>query len=82
MSDEQWADELQRFHAEAYAYVYSLGGRLSGEHGIGAKKLPAMETYTNPVEMQIMRCLEHLQHYLFLLEILEESLSFAVFFRI
>lgn len=31
---------------------------------------------------QIMRCLEHLQHYLFLLEILEESLSFAVFFRI
>ena len=59
MSDEQWADELQRFHAEAYAYVYSLGGRLSGEHGIGAKKLPAMETYTNPVEMQIMRSIKH-----------------------
>lgn len=58
MSDEQWEDELQRFHAEAYAYVYSLGGRLSGEHGIGAKKLPAMETYTNPVEMEIMRAIK------------------------
>ena len=38
MSDEQWEDELQRFHAIAYEYVYSLGGRISGEHGIGAKK--------------------------------------------
>lgn len=58
MSDEQWEDELQRFHNEAYAYVYSLGGRLSGEHGIGAKKLPAMEKFTNPVEMEIMRTIK------------------------
>lgn len=34
-------DEVSRFHAEAYPYVYSLGGRLSGEHGIGAKKVKA-----------------------------------------
>lgn len=58
MPDEQWEDELQRFHAEAYPYVYSLGGRLSGEHGIGAKKLPAMEKYTNPVELEIMRTIK------------------------
>lgn len=58
MSDEQWNDELARFHEEAYAYVYSLGGRLSGEHGIGAKKLPAMEKFTNPVEMEIMRTIK------------------------
>lgn len=58
MSDEQWEEELQRFHAEAYPYVYSLGGRLSGEHGIGAKKLPAMEKYTNPVELEIMRTIK------------------------
>ena len=58
MSDEQWEDELQRFHAIAYEYVYSLGGRISGEHGIGAKKLAAMETYTNPVELEIMRTIK------------------------
>lgn len=58
MSDEQWEDELQRFHETAYEYVYSLGGRLSGEHGIGAKKLPAMEKLTNPVEMEIMRTIK------------------------
>ena len=58
MSDEQWEDELQRFHAIAYEYVYSLGGRISGEHGIGAKKLVAMETYTDPVELEIMRTIK------------------------
>lgn len=55
MSDEQWEDEVSRFHAEAYPYVYSLGGRLSGEHGIGAKKVEAMEKYTEPVEMKMMK---------------------------
>ena len=58
MSDEEWEDELQRFHAIAYEYVYSLGGRISGEHGIGAKKLAAMETYTDPVELEIMRTIK------------------------
>ena len=58
ISDEQWEDELQRFHAIAYEYVYSLGGRISGEHGIGAKKLAAMETYTDPVELEIMRTIK------------------------
>ena len=58
MTDEQWADELSRFHAEAYAYVYSLGGRLSGEHGIGAKKVDALEKYCDPVEMEIMKTIK------------------------
>ena len=47
MSDEQWEDEVSRFHAEAYPYVYSLGGR--------AKKVEAMEKYTEPVEMKMMK---------------------------
>ena len=58
MNDEEWEDELQRFHAIAYEYVYSLGGRISGEHGIGAKKLAAMETYTDHVELEIMRTIK------------------------
>ena len=55
MSDEQWEDEVSRFHAEALSLCYSLGGRLSGEHGIGAKKVEAMEKYTEPVEMKMMK---------------------------
>jgi glycolate oxidase len=55
LSDEVWEKELHAFHKKAYTYVYDLGGRLSGEHGIGAKKLPQMQTYTNSVEMMMMR---------------------------
>ena len=58
MSDELWESELERFHAEAYPYIYSLGGRLSGEHGIGAKKLVPMEKYTDPVEMNMMKAIK------------------------
>ena len=58
MSDEQWEKQLAEFHKICFAYVYSLGGRLSGEHGIGAKKTDYMDVYTDPVEMQIMRSIK------------------------
>lgn len=38
LSDEEWEKALDAFHAKAYRYVYAMGGKLSGEHGIGAKK--------------------------------------------
>jgi glycolate oxidase len=55
MTDKEWEDQVNGFHAIAYPYVYKLGGRLSGEHGIGAKKVVAMEKVTNPVELNMMR---------------------------
>ena len=38
--------------------MYSLGGRLSGEHAIDAKKLAAMEKVTDPVELNMMRAIK------------------------
>ncbi len=58
MGDEEWERQLAAFHRLAYAYVYSIGGRLSGEHGIGAKKTGYMEEYTDPVELAIMRSIK------------------------
>ena len=58
MSDEEWERQLHAFHEICYAYVYSLGGRLSGEHGIGAKKLEALVTCCDPVEMSIMQTIK------------------------
>lgn len=55
MTDKQWEEELKQFHVYAYRYVYSIGGRLSGEHGIGAKKIKDMAIYTDPVELAIMK---------------------------
>ena len=58
MTDQEWEDQVNGFHAIAYPYVYSLGGRLSGEHAIGAKKLVAMEKVTDPVELNMMRAIK------------------------
>lgn len=58
MSDEAWEEQQEAFHAIAYPYVYSLGGRISGEHGIGAKKVHALEKYTDPVELAMMQSIK------------------------
>ena len=58
MTDEEWENQLAEFHKICYAYVYSLGGRLSGEHGIGAKKIDALAAYCDPVEMSIMKTIK------------------------
>jgi glycolate oxidase len=55
LSDEQWDREVSEFHAEIYAYAYKVGGRLSGEHGIGAKKIKELEKYTEPSELAVMK---------------------------
>lgn len=58
MSDEQWEKDLEAFHKEAYPYIYSIGGRMSGEHGIGYKHCKELEIYCDPVEMQIMKAIK------------------------
>ncbi len=58
LSDEEWESAVAAFHEEAYAYIYAQGGRLSGEHGIGYKKLAAMSKLTNPVEMGLMKTIK------------------------
>lgn len=55
MTDAEWEKALANFHAEVYPYIYSLGGRISGEHGIGSKKVEPMEKYTNKIEMKMMK---------------------------
>lgn len=58
MSDEEWERQLEEFRATAYQYVYNLGGRLSGEHGVGFKRLHYMEAYTDPVELELMKTIK------------------------
>ncbi len=38
-----------------YAATYVLGGNLSGEHGIGAKRLHFLEKLMDPVALDVMR---------------------------
>lgn len=55
LSDEEWESKLHAFTEEVYVYVYAHGGRLSGEHGIGAKKRAYMEQFTPGGELDLMR---------------------------
>lgn len=58
IADTVWNEKLDAFHKELYGFVYQLGGRLSGEHGIGSKKIKEMEMFTHPVELKIMRTIK------------------------
>ncbi len=41
-----------------YDIVHRYGGSFSAEHGIGQAKLPEMQRYKNPVELDLMRALK------------------------
>ena len=58
MSDEEWNKNVEEFHQQVYAYAYSVGGRLAGEHGIGAKKLKYMEQFTPQGELKVMKTIK------------------------
>lgn len=58
MSDEEWNEKLPRLQEEIYTLVYSLGGKLSGEHGIGYKRVPLMEKFVNPIELKMMKAIK------------------------
>ena len=58
MSDEEWEKNVEEFHQQVYAYAYSVGGRLAGEHGIGAKKLKYMEQFTPKGELKTMKTIK------------------------
>ena len=56
--DDEWIGRLDKIHHEIFDRVYPIGGRLSGEHGIGYKKKALMQEYTDPVELDLMRAVK------------------------
>ncbi|MFO8151105.1 MAG: FAD-linked oxidase C-terminal domain-containing protein, partial [Trueperaceae bacterium] len=39
-------------------FVQGLGGKISGEHGIGLKRKKYLPDVTNPVEIDLMRAIK------------------------
>ena len=56
--DDEWHNVLLQIHQDIYEMVYSLGGKLSGEHGIGYKRKALMTQFTDPVELKMMRAIK------------------------
>ncbi|WP_425060185.1 FAD-linked oxidase C-terminal domain-containing protein [Sporomusa carbonis] len=58
MSDAEWNEKLPALQDELYVMVYSLGSKLSGEHGIGYKRLHLLEKYADPAEIKMMKAIK------------------------
>ncbi|WP_288839841.1 FAD-binding oxidoreductase [uncultured Megasphaera sp.] len=54
-TQEEWEEMLPQIQGEIYEIVARMGGRLSGEHGIGYKRESLLEKYGNPIELDLMK---------------------------
>ena len=55
LTDAFWHDELPEAIREIFQLTVSLGGTLSGEHGIGLVQRPYMDIAFSPVQLDLMR---------------------------
>ncbi|WP_347488832.1 FAD-binding oxidoreductase [Desulfoscipio sp. XC116] len=54
LDDATWHEVKEKVLEEMYSVTYAYEGKLSGEHGIGAKRKKAMAKFMNPVELKII----------------------------
>jgi glycolate oxidase len=55
MSEAQWKEDVTKGIREIFTLVVSLGGTLSGEHGIGLVQQPYMPIAFSNVQLDLMR---------------------------
>ncbi len=55
---EQWQERLPLVLTELYELTARLGGRISGEHGIGHKRKAHMPIFVSPQYIELMRALK------------------------
>ncbi|MGB0427993.1 MAG: FAD-binding oxidoreductase [Flavobacteriales bacterium] len=62
LSDKQWNEELPQAIRQLFEFVCSIGGTISGEHGIGLVQKNYMDIAFNPkaidIQRQIKNCLD------------------------
>ncbi|MEO8067119.1 MAG: FAD-linked oxidase C-terminal domain-containing protein [Flavobacteriales bacterium] len=60
LSDQAWEHELPKAIREIFELTVSLGGTLSGEHGIGLVQRPYMDIAFNETQLGLMRGIKEL----------------------
>lgn len=58
LTDDQWENELPLAIREIFELTVSLGGTISGEHGIGLVQKQYMDIPFNEVELELMRSIK------------------------
>jgi glycolate oxidase len=57
-SMEKWKEDEPKCLRELYRVVADLGGKISGEHGIGIKRKAYLAELVDPVELRLMRAVK------------------------
>lgn len=57
-NEQEWHDLKDNVLNELYEAVYALGGNLSGEHGIGAKRAEAMDKHMTEAQLNVLRAIK------------------------
>jgi glycolate oxidase subunit GlcD len=60
LSDEVWKNQLNLAIREIFELTISLGGTISGEHGIGLVQKNFMDIAFSPIELKLMRGIKDL----------------------
>ena len=58
LSPEEWFEKIKAFHRDLFPRVYALGGKMSGEHGIGYKKLEEFALCTPQAELNVIKAIK------------------------
>jgi glycolate oxidase len=58
LGDSEWEQGKEELLSELYNEVYRRGGKISGEHGIGAKRRDALVQLIDPVALQVMKTIK------------------------
>ncbi|MDX2133608.1 MAG: FAD-linked oxidase C-terminal domain-containing protein [Saprospiraceae bacterium] len=55
LSEKQWQEDVPRGIREIFTLVKSLGGTLSGEHGVGYVQRPYLDVFFDEAQLRLMR---------------------------
>ena len=58
LTPDEWFEKIKAFHADLFPRVYALGGKMSGEHGIGFKKLEEFAKNTPAAELKVIKAIK------------------------
>ncbi len=58
LTPDEWFEKIKAFHADLFPRVYALGGKMSGEHGVGYKKLEEFARNTPEGEVKIIKAIK------------------------
>jgi len=57
MADERWTATVSAVQEQIYGLALSLGGTLTGEHGIGATRRKYLPMALDAAQLDIQRCI-------------------------